>query len=211
MRIVGLQNLFRRHALFRETVRTDLAHPNAVTPTAAHESEVSDAARFVVFAIDDEELFTQTERGTDAASTHMSGAVGAYDLEVGYAMGRSARDDAQVDDWSNASCRTRQTSLHLTNAHSLGPIRKRRETIGGGSVRCGSNFQVINLPIKSDVISNRFATHQDQGRNCVSALANMTKEKCIVVNFERLVLTFCGTENHLAHARQAGAGLLKLQ
>lgn len=78
-RVVRLENLFGGPALPGESVRADLAHADAVSPTATDESEPRDTSSLVVFAIDHEELFPQAERGTDPAATDVSGAVCADD------------------------------------------------------------------------------------------------------------------------------------
>ena len=85
-RVVRFENSFRRPALPGEAVCADLAHADAVAPAAADEIEAGNSAALVVLAIDDEELFAQAERGADASATNVSGAVRAYDFEVGNTM-----------------------------------------------------------------------------------------------------------------------------
>ena len=146
-----------------KSVRADLAHADAVSPTAADESELRHSSRLVVFAIDHEKLFAQAEYGTDASATHVRGAVRAYDLEVCSAMRRAARDHAQVRHWPNTARRASQPRLDLAHAHRPGPVRERRKSIRGSAVRSRLNFQVINLPVKRDVISDGFAADEGHG------------------------------------------------
>jgi hypothetical protein len=61
-RIVGFKYLLRRPALFREPVGADLAHPNTVAPSSSDERELRYTCIIIIFAVDDEELFTLSER-----------------------------------------------------------------------------------------------------------------------------------------------------
>src|SRR5215207_9401838 len=81
-RVVRLQNLFVRHAGAGHAEGADLTEADAVAPAAARDDEGLDAARLVVDAVDDEELFPQAERRADAAAADVRGAVGADDFEV---------------------------------------------------------------------------------------------------------------------------------
>ena len=48
--------------------------------------ELGNASVVVIFAIDDEELFAQSQRRADATAANVRGAVGADDLEIRDAM-----------------------------------------------------------------------------------------------------------------------------
>jgi hypothetical protein len=72
--------------LFRESVGADLAHADAVPPSAAHKSKLSHTTILIIFAVDHEELLSQTEYRSNAATTNMSRPVRANYLEIGHAM-----------------------------------------------------------------------------------------------------------------------------
>src|SRR5437667_11156680 len=83
--VVSLQNLFRAEALPGQTVGADLAHAYAVAPAAAGEDESRDAIAGAVDAIENEELFAQTQRRTNSSTANVRRALGAYDFEIDHA------------------------------------------------------------------------------------------------------------------------------
>ena len=84
-RMPGLQDLLDRETLLRQTIGAELAHTNAVTPSAPGEDESNHPIVFVIDSIDDEKLFLQTEGRTDAAAANMTDALRADDFQIDYA------------------------------------------------------------------------------------------------------------------------------
>src|SRR5258707_9317312 len=82
--VIGLQNLFRAEALPGQTVSADLAHAHAMAPAASGEDKSGDAIAAGVDAIENEELFAQTQRRTNPSTAHVTGALGADNFEVNY-------------------------------------------------------------------------------------------------------------------------------
>ena len=87
--------------------------------------------------------------------------------------------------------------LHLAHAHFFGPVREWREAIGGGAVRRGFDFQKINLPVEPEMICHWFAADERYGCDGVRAFAELSKQKRVGTDSQRLVLAFLRTQNHL--------------
>src|SRR4030095_80843 len=158
--VVRLENLVVGKALFRETISTDLAHADAVSPTAAEKSESSDVSVVVILVFDDKKLFAQTQRRTNMAAEHLASSIRADDLEVDRSFRTSARHDAQVDQRSNTASEATQTRLRLAEGQFSSPVGKRREAIRGRPVWRRSHFEVINFTSCVHMKNNRFATDQ---------------------------------------------------
>src|SRR5215207_181830 len=122
-RVVRLQNFFVRHAGAGHAEGADLAEADAVAPAAARDDEGVDAARLVVDAVDDEELFAQGQRGADASAADVRGAAGADDFEVDDAAGGAARADAQVEERADARGGATETRLRGGGRERFSPVR----------------------------------------------------------------------------------------
>src|SRR5205085_3077582 len=77
--VINLQNLFDVQSLLRQSVSAELAHPDAMPPTAARKDERRHVVVIVINAIDDEELFLQSQRRPNAATANVSDALRADD------------------------------------------------------------------------------------------------------------------------------------
>jgi len=85
--------LFVAETLFCETVRSNLAHPNSMTPAATFEYKRGDAAVIVEFAVNYKKLLLQSERGPDATSTNVGCTTRPNYLKVCDTMRRATCDN----------------------------------------------------------------------------------------------------------------------
>ena len=77
--------MFDGKTLLCQAVGSELAHADAMTPATTSKNESSYAIVLVVDSIDDEKLFLQTERRTDAAAANVTDALRADDFQIDYA------------------------------------------------------------------------------------------------------------------------------
>ena len=76
------------------------------------------------------------------------------------------------------------------HAHLRGPVTEGREAIGSGSIIRRSNFEIINFAARADVKRDRFAADQGQRFHLVEILAELAKQKGIVIDGNRQVFSF---------------------
>ena len=84
--VISFQYLLSGPALSRESVGADLAHADAVAPTAPNKYELRNSSRIIILTVDHKQLFTQSQRRSNAAATHMRGAVRPDNLEIRNSM-----------------------------------------------------------------------------------------------------------------------------
>ena len=75
-RVIGLEDLSVAKTLPGETVSSDLAHADPMTPPATGENKTRDAPVRIVLAIDNEELFAQSQCRSDPSTTDVSYTLG---------------------------------------------------------------------------------------------------------------------------------------
>src|ERR1041384_7062064 len=116
-------------------------------------------------------------------------------LEIRHPMRRTTRHHTQIDKRAKASRRPRQTPLHLCRTQTFGPVSERRHPVSRRSVRRRPDFKKVNLSIGREMITNRLTTDEWHRRHSVRALAEVSKQKRVRVNSDRLILALSCAEN----------------
>jgi hypothetical protein len=75
----------------------------------------------------------------------------------------------------------------------------------------GLTSRKVDLSVACQVIRHRFTADESHGWHCVGTFAELSKQKRVGVDADRLVLAFAGTEDQLAVAGGSRSARLELQ
>src|SRR5205085_9350675 len=137
-------------------------YADAMTPAAPCEDEPDDAATRVIFAVDDEEVFFQSENAAQLRAAQSRRAVVAGDFNFDHAIriGELNRGDAVKR--PDVDIGARQPPLHLFSRDALLPLRDTRKTVARCAALRRHRFDEVDAACRANVIDHTHAAYQRQ-------------------------------------------------